>query len=43
MTYGKAGEVIKDFLESRFKSYQIVLETLLKDSGFMFDCVKMPY
>ena len=43
MTYGKADEVIKDFLKSRFKSYQIVLETLLKDSGFMFDCVKMQY
>ena len=41
MINDKPDEVIVKLLESLFSSYQIGLETSMRDSDFIFDCVNM--
>ena len=38
--YGKADEAIKELCESCFYRFQIELETSVRGSDFIFDCVK---
>ena len=37
--YGKADEAIKELCESCFYRFQIELETSVRGSDFIFDCV----
>ena len=39
MIYDKADEVIEERFGSFLERYQFGLETLMKGSGFIFDCV----
>ena len=41
MTYDKADEVTKEHFESLLFRYQIGLETSMKVSGLIFDCVHL--
>ena len=41
MINDKTDEVIVKLLESLFSSYQIGLETSMRGSDFIFDCVNM--
>ena len=41
MSYDKADEVIEEFSESILCRYQIGLETSMKGSDFIFDCVNL--
>ena len=43
MKYDIADEVIEERFESLFKRYQIGMETSMKGSDFIFDCVKLLY
>ena len=43
MIYDKADKVIKELFMSVLKVYQIVLETSMKGSDFIFDCVHTVY
>ena len=43
MIYGAADKVIQEHVISVFKRYQIGLETWLKGSDFVFDCVHLLY
>ena len=43
MIYDKADKVIKELFMSVLKVYQIVLETSMKGSDFIFDCVHIVY
>ena len=43
MIYDKAGEVFEDLFESSLYRYQIGLETSMKSSDFIFDCVHLFY
>ena len=39
----KIDQVIKNLFELLFKRYQIELETSMKDTDFIFDCVDLLY
>ena len=39
MIYDKADEVIEERFGSFLERYQFELETVMKGSGFIFDCV----
>ena len=39
----KAHEVIEELFQSLLSRYQIGLETSMKGSDFIFDCVNLPY
>ena len=41
--YDKTDEVIKELLKSLLLKYQIRLETSMKDSDFIFDCIHLLY
>ena len=41
MIYDNTDEVIEDLLESLFNRYQIGLQTSMRGSNFIFDCVQM--
>ena len=41
MIYDKADQVIKEQFESLFNRYQIGLETSVRDSDFIFNCVNL--
>ena len=43
MKYDIADEVIEERFESLFKRYQIGMETSMKGSDFIFDCVNLLY
>ena len=43
MTYDNANEVIKEIFQSLLSSYQIGLETSMRGSDFIFDCVNLLY
>ena len=43
MTYDNADEVFGELLESLFNRYQIRLETSMRESDFIFDCVHLLY
>ena len=43
MIYDKVDKAIKDIFERRLSSYQIELETSMKGSDFVFDCVHLLY
>ena len=43
MIYDNADEVIEDILESLLNKYQIGLESSMKGSDFIFDCVHLFY
>ena len=43
MKYDIADEVIEECFESLFKRYQIGIETSMKGSDFIFDCVNLLY
>ena len=43
MIYDKEDEVIKQLFESLLSKYQIGLETLIKGSNFIIDCVNLLY
>ena len=41
MIYGNTDEVIEDLLESLFNRYQIGLQTSMRGSNSIFDCVHL--
>ena len=41
MIYDKADEVTKDLLESLLNRYRIELETSMRGSDFIFDCINL--
>ena len=41
MIYDNTDEVIEDLLESLFNRYQIGLQTSMRGSNFIFDCVHL--
>ena len=43
MTNDNVDEVIKDLFESLLSKYLIALETVIKGSNFIFDCVNFLY
>ena len=43
MSHDKSDEVIKELVESLLPRYQIGLETSMKGSDFIFDCVNLLY
>ena len=43
MISDKADEIIEDFFQSLLSRYQIGLETSMKDSDFIFDCIHLLY
>ena len=43
MISDKADEIIEDFFQSLLSKYQIGLETSMKDSDFIFDCIHLLY
>ena len=43
ITYDNADKVIEELFESLLSRYQIVLETLMRDSDFIFDCIYLLY
>ena len=43
MSHDKEDEVIEQLFESLLSRHQIVLETSMKDSDFIFDCVYLLY
>ena len=43
MINDKAEEVIEEVFQSRFSRYQIGLESLMKNSWFVFDCDHLSY
>ena len=43
MSHNKADEVIEELFESRLSRYLIGLETPVKGSDFIFDCVDLLY
>ena len=43
MIYDKADKVIKELFQSPFSRYQIVFETSMKGSHFIFDCINLLY
>ena len=43
MTYDNPDEIIEELFNSLLSKYQIALETQMRGSDFVFDCVKMLY
>ena len=43
MVYDKADEVIRELFESLLYRYQTRLETSIKNSNFIFDCIGLLY
>ena len=43
MTYGKSDENIEELFDSFLSRYQMGLETQMRGSDFVFDCVNLLY
>ena len=43
ITYHNANEMIQELFESLLPRYQMGLETTMRDSNFIFDCVNLMY